>query len=314
MSPDDQTSSGRGRPAPLETGEDALAWAVSAGAAGTLVDNLRVRARQRRRRRVAAGATVGAIALMALTVFWPRAEVVPDKLAATASSPIVSAPERRVLADGSVVELKPGAEVTVDFGAKVRRLVLSRGEAHFDVVPDAARPFVVIVGRVEVRAVGTAFSIDHGEAQVEVLVTKGRVAVSETSSPASPAAQPAATEAPSTRPPLALLDAGYRARIAVSTAAAGAPQVAAVSAAEMGTRLAWCVPRLQFSGTPLREVIPMFNRYGAQSLVLDPALGALQMSGVLRADDTESLLLLLKNEFGIVAEPGAGQEIALRRR
>ncbi len=71
----------------------------------------------------------------------------------------VSAPERRELPDGSVVDLKPGAEIAVEFTPALRRVTLRAGAAHFAVVKNPARPFVVAVGDVEMRAVGTEYSV-----------------------------------------------------------------------------------------------------------------------------------------------------------
>ena len=295
--------------ASVKTGEEALAWAVSEGAAERLVGNLRARSRQRRRRRIAAVSAAGAMALVAVVALWRPAAVVTPAVEVTTA--VVSEPARRVLADGSVVDLRPGAEIDVDYSGNARRIVLRRGEAHFDVVPDPGRPFTVLADQVEVRAVGTAFLVGRGDQRVEVLVTKGRVAVSKTAEPTTPPTSAApATPAVQT---LAMLDAGYETTIDLSAHAPG-PQVTMVSKTEQGARLAWRVPRLEFSATPLREAVAMFNRHGGQQLVLDPALGDLRMSGVLRADDIESLLLLLKNEFGIEAEPRGERELTLRRR
>ena len=60
--------------------------------------------------------------------------------------------------------------------------------------------------------------------------------------------------------------------------------------------------------------MPIFNRHGRVKLVLDPALDKLQMSGILRADNIDLPLRLLRNEFGIEAEHRGGGEIHLRRR
>jgi len=57
----------------------------------------------------------------------------------------------------------------------------------------------------------------------------------------------------------------------------------------------------------------VFNSYGPERLVLDPALGELRLGGVLRADNTPALLQLLKNEFGVEAERRDGA-LWLRRR
>jgi len=178
--------------------------------------------------------------------------------------------------------------------------VLLAGEVHFQVTKDAARPFVVVASGVEVRAVGTAFSVDLGKHAVDVLVTEGRVAVT------SP---PAAVEA---APAVAMVDAGQG--TTVSLEVAGAAAVRSVPSGERRERLNWRVPLLEFSGTPLAEAIPMFNRHGRRHLVLDPALGRLQLSGTLRADDTDSLFILLRNEFGIIAVPGRNGRTELRNQ
>jgi ferric-dicitrate binding protein FerR (iron transport regulator) len=94
---------------------------------------------------------------------------------------------------------------------------------------------------------------------------------------------------------------------------AGAAAVRSVPSGERRERLNWRVPLLEFSSTPLAEAIPMFNRHGRRRLVLDPTLGRLQLSGTLRADDTDSLFILLRNEFGIIAAPGSAGHTELRR-
>jgi ferric-dicitrate binding protein FerR (iron transport regulator) len=86
----------------------------------------------------------------------------------------------------------------------------------------------------------------------------------------------------------------------------------------MQARLSWRVPRLKFAATPLAQVVAMFNEHAVAGrdarLVLAPDLPAnLRVSGVLRADDVDSLLRLLAGEFGISAETRSG-EITLRRR
>jgi transmembrane sensor len=216
-----------------------------------------------------------------------------------------------------VVDLNAGARITVDFSASLRRIVLERGEAHFQVAKDHTRTFVVAVDGVEVRAVGTAFAVRRGDAAVDVLVTEGRVAIDQTGANERPAV--AAPSRPAgiagTAQTIALLDAGHRVTVPLAPAPATGtvPVVQSVSAAETNQRLAWRVPRLEFSGTPLGEAIPLFNRHSPRQLVLDSALASLQVSGTLRADDTDSLLLLLKNEFGIEAEARGTNEIVLRR-
>ena len=285
-------------PSPVATGLEALSWAVSSGAAGEVVRHVETRRRRRVRRRIAGVAGIACLGLVGAWLF-PQAAATLAVPPIAALSTVVVTPETRTLADGSIVELRPGAEIRVEYGPSSRRVVLRAGEVHFQVTKDAARPFVVVASGVEVRAVGTAFSVDLGKRAVDVLVTEGRVAV--TSPPATVEATPA----------VAMVDAGQG--TTVSLEVAGAAAVRSVPSGERRERLNWRVPLLEFSSTPLAEAIPMFNRHGRRHLVLDPTLGRLQLSGTLRADDTDSLFILLRNEFGIIAAPGSAGHTELRR-
>lgn len=285
----------------------ALDWPVEAGTVEALLCELDARARQRRRHRLAAAGCVAAMLVAGVLWVAPRA---PLSVAPAASTVVVFLPSRQVLPDGSVVELKEGSELKVDFTAALRRVTLKRGEAHFQVAKNAARPFLVDAGGVAVRAVGTAFSVQMGPQAVEVLVTEGRVAVDRSASVAT---------ADAARPPsrtLAIVDAGNRVVVddAPLPADRSAPQVQPVTAAELEEKLAWRVPRLEFSRTPLAQAVPMFNRHSRARLILaEPALGGLQLSGIVRADNVEALLRLLEANFGIQAEHRAGNEIVLRK-
>jgi transmembrane sensor len=288
-------------PAPAQTGADALAWVVSSGVTREVITQLNVRRSSRQRRRLAAVA--GAVGLLVLTFApWRSTPVTRTALLDSPSNLTVSAPVRRELPDGSVVELKPGAEIAVEFSPVLRRVVLRAGEAHFAVAKNPARPFVVAVSGVEVRAIGTEFSVQARANAVDVLVTEGRVAVDHASEHA-------------------FVSAGELAVIAlVAPTKTSAIQVAPVAASEQGQRLTWRVPKLDFSGTPLGDVIAQFNTHArltgsaTSRLELAPGLERLQVSGTLRADDVASLLLLLKNEFAIVAAPSANGTLALGRR
>lgn len=297
-------------PAPATGDDTVLDWARGAGAGDLLAGGLERYLRRRRRRRIALASTACTVLLVASAMWLPFRKTISPAPASTAvanASATILRPEHRTLPDGSTVELNAGAEIEVTFVDSLRRVVLRKGEAHFQVTKDASRPFVVTAGAIEVRAVGTAFAVDLGASAVDVLVTEGRVAVNSTE-PAAPT------------PPLPPLDAGRRIVIDREIAIAGtaAPRVTELSAADMQARLAWRVPRLKFAATPLAQVVAMFNEHAVAGrdarVVLAPDTPAnLRVSGTLRADDVESLLRLLAGEFGISAEPRAG-EIVLRRR
>lgn len=334
-------------PAPATSRPKPLDWPQFAGTSDAVARGIDAYVRRRRRRRMATVASVAAVVLMAGFV-WRTAGVRSDEPLAPAlaaagapvarATTVVSRPSRQTLPDGSEVELKAGAEIAVDFAAGqsgVRLVRLVRGEAHFTVVKNPERPFVVAAGGVDVRAVGTAFSVQWGGGEVDVLVTAGRVALDATArTPVAAGALPSAGSEPTEndraqveaggtemREPLAFVDAGSRAIVATTAGASLTPRVEIVTATEMGERLAWRVPRLEFSATPLVEVVAMFNRHavpqaGAPTTRLTLAeeeLGALPLSGMLRVDNVTVLLQIMESSYGIAAEQRGNGEIVLRK-
>ncbi|MES2694123.1 MAG: FecR domain-containing protein, partial [Verrucomicrobiota bacterium] len=123
--------------------------------------------------------SVAAAAAALAVVFFQGTErhsaLPPTQRAATS----VGGFESLALADGSVVRLNTASEVSVDFSGPERRVTLLRGEASFEVAKDPARPFIVRVGEIDVRAVGTVFNIRHDARAIEVLVTEGKVRLDE---------------------------------------------------------------------------------------------------------------------------------------
>ena len=84
---------------------------------------------------------------------------------------------RIVLSDGSAVELDTDSAISVSYTGNHRRLVLHYGEAFFTVAADAARPFDVVAGTVEVQALGTAFDISRESDDMQVTVFEHAVRV-----------------------------------------------------------------------------------------------------------------------------------------
>lgn len=295
----------------------AATWSVldRAGEGGAILDQLRVRVR-RRRQQVAGMAAAVAVALTAAWQ-WRRHEatVTTETVAATAG--VLRAPETRTLADGSVVELNRGAEIIVEFTPELRRVVLARGTGHFQVTKNPRRPFVVEVGGMQVRAVGTAFSVQREAQQFEVLVTEGRIAVEQ---PAVVAAAAGSVQAAAA--PLASVGAGERVVVpVVAPAASAAPlAVVAVSPDEMAERLTWRARRVEFSDTPLDEAVALINRSGRRKdgvqIALDPesrALAREPVSGVFSADNAEAFVRVLELSFGVHSERRGNQIVVSRR-
>ena len=81
------------------------------------------------------------------------------------------------LPDGSRVWLNAGAELSYPTRFGKRREVRLKGEAYFQVAPDAAHPFVVTTGNIAMRVVGTEFNIDATGASPRITLVSGRVDV-----------------------------------------------------------------------------------------------------------------------------------------
>jgi transmembrane sensor len=282
----------------------------AAGRAAEMAGALRARESVRRRRR--SGIAVAAmIALIFTGSIWESRrppEVLPPVL--KSSSAIVHQPQKQTLPDGTLVELKTGAELEAHFTSPLRRVVLRRGEALFHVAKDPDRPFVVSAGEVEVRAIGTAFTVFIADSGVEVVVTEGQVAVENP--PAAP--DEGSERAPASSSPAfsALLAAGERINVGLAPDAAP-PEVVAISSDEIADRLAWRATRIEFSETPLAEALALMNQHSALRLVVEDAeLARLRVNGLFRADNTETLIRLLEASFDVRTER-SGNAILLRR-
>jgi len=276
------------------------------GLADEMVNELA--ARQRRRRwKVQLGWAAGLAAAAAVAVMF----LVQPAQRPVASQPdaalvVISRPERRVLEDGSIVELKRGAEIAVNYSTARRDVRLVRGAALFTVAKNPNRPFVVTGGSVEVRAVGTAFAVQLGDDAVDVLVTEGRVAVDRR------------TTAQETEAAAASVFVSAGDRLVVPTAAAQNEelQVEAISPDEMSNRLAWRGAQLDLSGTRLQDAVQALNRENQVRItVADSALAERRLSGIFDANNAEGFVRMLEADttLDVVAERHA-DEIVLRSR
>ncbi len=116
------------------------------------------------------------------------------------------------LDDGSRLELAPQTVVRRGDGAADRvALAVESGRATFDVKPDGLRTWVIDAGAVQVRVLGTRFTVSRANDVVEVSVERGKVQVTsptgtsvllagDSFTSAAPAAPPSASLAPSASP------------------------------------------------------------------------------------------------------------------
>ncbi len=280
------------------------------------------------RRVVPFPAAVAAAALAASFVlacaWWftrPELRMAPPGLT---HSTTVDGYERVALADGSMVELNSASEIQVAFGAAERRVRLVRGEAHFTVAKNPARPFWVQAGGVAVRAVGTAFNVKLGGENIEVLVTEGKVRVAEVddrdkrsevrSRKSGGSLEESGPEAARQRAEL-----GANERIVIPTVGTTAvpvapPVVEKVTPEALRSALAWQGARLIFVDTPLAEAVAQFNRRNPVQLELAEAeLATLPIGGSFRAENVDAFVRLLASGGDISVERPTPSRIVLRK-
>lgn len=84
------------------------------------------------------------------------------------------------LSDGSVITLNKHSilEYPSKFNGKMREVVLTKGEAFFNVHHDAEKPFLIRSGNTTIGVLGTTFNVKQVNGDVEVIVESGKVQVS----------------------------------------------------------------------------------------------------------------------------------------
>jgi transmembrane sensor len=174
---------------------------------------------------------------------------------------------RRVpLPDGSIAAINTDSSVDVHFQTERRVIRLASGEAWFQVAKNRSRPFVVEVGKIRVRAVGTAFSVRRRDEGADVLVTEGVVE----------------TWVEGAEGHLVRLSAGQQAYVAENAGI----KVSTPQAARIDRTLAWRSGQIDLAGESLAEAIAEFNRYNSRKiLLLDETIAREPLFGVFRTDD-----------------------------
>jgi len=215
--------------------------------------------------------------------------------------------QQATLQDGTVMHLNSGSQVDANFLPWQRQVLLTHGEALFTVMSNPSWPFLVKAGGVILRTTDAQVSIrvrENGE--TNVLVIKGHVAI-DRGSPAAIANVPRSQEVPrwdgrstAATPFHLILTAGES--IAMSSTNVLVREQ--LSPAVLKRRIAWTDGWIWFYQDSLTEAVAEFNRYHSEHLVLvDPALGRLQIGGRFRSTDLDSFIATLEHSFDVRAMP-----------
>lgn len=208
------------------------------------------------------------------------------------------------LADGSSITLNTDTSLRVEFSRDRRRIVLERGEAFFEVAPDASRPFTVAAGHGQVTAVGTAFSVYRRRGDIEVTVTEGRVRV-EPEQPAVETEVAAPVGSESVEAELAEVAVTQQRQIflgqgEVAVFGDTVEQVEAVEPEALSRELMWQQGMLAFEDESLEAVIAEFSRFTELTITIeDESLKDIRVDGYFHSDDIAGMLTSLRLNFGI---------------
>jgi transmembrane sensor len=204
----------------------------------------------------------------------------------------------RRLADNSVLHLNTDSAVTIRYGTAERLVMLTSGQAEFEVAHEPDRAFRVIAGAAEVIDLGTKFDVRLEQDSTVVTVVEGRVAVGP-----SPMVEKLGTNLSQNRPPrFVRLSADQQ----ISVAEGEWP--ATPTAVDAQNATAWLRREIVFDHEPLERVVAEYNRYTAKPIeIATPALRNLQISGVFATDDTEAFIAFLRSLKGVRVEVTAAQ-------
>jgi transmembrane sensor len=191
------------------------------------------------------------------------------------------------LKDGTHVILSAASRLRVpaDFGAQSRNVYLE-GEAYFDVVHDSTRRFVVHTRTATTEDLGTRFGVRayHADTATRVVVAEGRVAVR------LPSAGGPETKA-------WLLGGNQAAEVATDGSVAVREHV------DAGRLLAWTEGRLVFDDTPLRDAVPVLERwYGVNVQLVGPSIGQRRFTATFRDESAPEAVRLIARSLELRVE------------
>jgi transmembrane sensor len=241
---------------------------------------------------------------------WFVADRASSEAFAQDLSTSVGATTRRVLPDGSIVELGSRSAVRVRLTHDRRDIFIDEGEAFFQVAKHPHRPFVVQAGAVRVVAIGTAFNVRKTDERVVVTINEGtvRVVPDDATAPID-SVNPLAV-------PIEHLDGQVR---------AGAGQQVIYSTRQHSLTMTHVDPveaannrrtgRLEFVNEPLGSVIAEVNRFSPRPIVLDDAqLKTLVFTGTLRSDAINDWLRGLGEVFPVEVVDQGDKGILITKR
>ena len=193
------------------------------------------------------------------------------------------------LDDGSVITLNTAGQLVVDYSEQVRRILLERGEAYFEVAEDSERPFTVDLGHRLVTAVGTEFNIRKSLEHYQLAVIEGAVAFHEVTDEVPSSPPPVSADGQAvviSSPGQQLVEAGWVAEFDVTR-----DVLTAFRPESMERYEGWRIGTLSFYREPLYQVIQELNRYSRKKILIeDTSVMELSVYTAINVQDIDSAL------------------------
>jgi transmembrane sensor len=208
---------------------------------------------------------------------------------------------REILADGSRLDLGADSQVAVQFSDARREIRLEKGDAFFSVAHNAARPFVVHAGGLQVIAVGTEFEVRVRALNTVVTVKEGRVRVTSDGGGIG-------SNAGAEVMPIQAIE-GQR---VTYTIPANSFVIASVNPRTVES---WRDGVLQFTATPLADVVEEVDRYTSRKIMIaDSGVKSLLFTGTVTELGVDDWLKALETIFPITLVKSPSGETVIERR
>lgn len=189
-------------------------------------------------------AAVAAILIIGMLSVYYFTDVLPKNTNTVVAANSIEKGKEVLLSDGSKVWLNNGASLSFpEKFAENSRTVELKGEAFFEVSRNPKKPFTVITKNSKTTVLGTSFNINSDEDSTEVIVTTGKVKVSDLENTSNQ-----------------IITSGYSAKV----------KKEGVEKYELANLnyMAWKTGKFIFKETPIPQVVENLNKYYKKQIII----------------------------------------------
>lgn len=192
-----------------------------------------------------------------------------------------------ILPDASKVSMDVGTKLLITYSRGTREIILTQGQATFEVTKDEKRPFIVKSPQLEARVLGTCFSVSSIDDLSSVYVLNGRVQVNKSANHAL----------------LATLGEGESLMYDGKKG-----QLLFVKPFDANKFALWTKGMILFDKTPLKQALRSFERYNDITFTT-PQLdtSSLFVTGSFQTKDVDKFLFALRTIYALKVEKNEKQ-------